>query len=180
MEKSEKATFAGGCFWCMEPVFKTLKGVLSVTSGYIGGVTKDPTYAQVCSGRSGHTEAVQIEFDPTKVSYQKLLEIFWQNHDPTNAQGQFIDEGSQYRPVIFYHTPEQRRAAEESKEALEASGRFLQPIVTEITAAPVFFPAEEYHQEYYKKNPLHYKMYRFGSGRDEFLEDMWGRESKKH
>ena len=158
-----------------------LKGVVSVTSGYIGGHVKNPTYDQVCMGRTGHTEAVEIVFDPKQVSYQQLLEIFWRNIDPTTVDKQFVDEGSQYRTGIFYHSDEQRRLAEESKEALEEEDRFGAPIVTEITFASQFYPAEGYHQGYCKLRPMHYKMYRAGSGRDEYIREVWGDEEKgKH
>ena len=150
----QKATFAGGCFWCMEPPFMDLDGVISVTSGYIGGQVKNPTYEQVCTGRTGHTEAVEIVFDPQKISYEKLLHVFWQNIDPTTVDRQFVDEGSQYRTGIFYHSDEQRRLAEVSKEDLEAEDRFGAPIVTEITAATQFYPAEENHQGYCKLRPM--------------------------
>lgn len=181
MEKNnlEKATFAGGCFWCMEPPFMDLDGVESVTSGYIGGHVNNPTYEQVCTGNTGHTEAVQIVYDPKKISYQKLLHIFWQNIDPTTVDKQFVDEGSQYRTGIFYHSDEQRRLAEESKEDLEAEDRFGAPIVTEITAATQFYPAEGYHQGYCKLRPMHYQMYRAGSGRDEYLDQVWGDDRDK-
>ncbi len=170
----EKATFAGGCFWCMEPCFRIQKGVEAVVSGYLGGGKKNPTYEQVCMGTTGHIEAVKITFDPQKISYSKLLDIFWQNHDPTDLEGQFADRGSQYKPAIFYHNEEQRRSAESSKEALDLSGKFSSPIVTEILPAATFYPAEEYHQNYAQKNALHYKMYRMGSGRQEFLDETWG------
>ena len=172
----EKATFAGGCFWCMEPPYKDLKGVISVTSGYTGGDVKNPTYEQVCSGTTGHTEAVEIVFDPQLFSYKELLDVFWRSHDPTDPGGQFADQGSQYRPAVFYHNEEQRRLAEESKETLELSGRFSQPIATEIVPAVTFYPAEEYHQNYCRKNPAHYKRYRIGSGRQDFLDEIWDNE----
>ena len=178
-EKLQQATFAGGCFWCMEPPFMDLPGVASVTSGYIGGHIKNPTYEQVCTGLTGHTEAVQIAFDPTKISYQKLLTVFWQNIDPTTVDKQFVDEGSQYRTGIFYHSDEQRRLAEESKENLDTEGRFDAPIVTEITAATEFYPAEDYHQGYCRLRPTHYKMYRAGSGRDEYLDQVWGEDKER-
>lgn len=177
--KLEKATFAGGCFWCMEPPYLELPGVVSVTSGYIGGHVDDPTYEQVCTGQTGHAEAVEILFDPAKTSYQKLLDVFWRNIDPTTVDRQFVDEGSQYRTGIFYHSDEQRRVAEESKEKLEAEGRFGAPIVTEITPATVFYPAEKYHQGYCRWNPMHYEMYRAGSGRDEYLDGIWGKDRDK-
>ncbi|MBI5014714.1 MAG: peptide-methionine (S)-S-oxide reductase MsrA [Deltaproteobacteria bacterium] len=172
----EKATFAGGCFWCMEPPFEKLDGVVSVTSGYTGGQKKDPTYEEVSAGATGHAESVEIVFDPRKVSYATLLDVFWHNVDPTVRDRQFCDVGSQYRTAIFYNGEEQKRLAEESKRALEASKRFSSPIATEISAASTFYPAEEYHQDYYRKNPLRYKIYRFGCGRDQRLEELWGRK----
>ena len=173
---TEKATFAGGCFWCMEPPFAKLEGVIDVRSGYTGGKKTDPTYEGVSSGVTGHTEAVQVTFDPKKIGYEKLLETFWKSMDPTDAGGQFADRGNQYRSGIFYHSAEQQRAAEASREKLEKSGRFKSKIVTEITKASNFYPAEEYHQHYYKKNPLRYKYYRYTSGRDQFLDKVWGTE----
>lgn len=170
----EKATFAGGCFWCMESPFDKLPGVVSVTVGYTGGTVKDPTYEQVSAGGTGHAEAVQIVFDPSEVGYEKLLDIFWHNTDPTVTDRQFCDIGSQYRPGIFYHSEEQRLLAGKSKEALEKAKTFKEPIVTEITAAGEFYPAEEYHQHYYKKNPIRYKFYRSGCGRDRRLKELWG------
>jgi methionine-S-sulfoxide reductase len=170
----EKATFAGGCFWCMEPPFEKLDGVVDVMAGYTGGRTKNPTYEDVCSGTTGHAEAVQVTFDPKKISYQKLLDVFWRNIDPTQVNGQFADHGSQYRSAVFYHTPEQKRLAEESKSELAKSGRFQHPIATEIAPASVFYPAEEYHQDYYKKCSLHYQSYSYGSGRKDFIERVWG------
>ncbi len=174
---TELAIFAGGCFWCMEPPFEKLPGVLSVTSGYTGGNTVDPTYKEVSAGRTGHTEAIEIVFDPSQVSYPQLLEILWMNIDPTDGKGQFVDRGNQYRSGIFYLNEEQRVQAEASKQKLERSGRFDKPIVTEIVPATTFYPAEEYHQDYYKKNPLRYKFYRYNSGRDRFLEKAWGNEN---
>ena len=171
----EKATFAGGCFWCMEPPFDKLDGVISTTSGYTGGSEKNPTYKEVSAGRTGHTEAVQIIYDPEKVSYRKLLEVFWMQINPTTPDRQFVDVGSQYRPGIFYHDVEQKKLAEETKMEMAESGRFDGPIVTEITQAGAFWPAEEYHQDYYMKNPKRYKFYRFGSGRDRYLEKIWGK-----
>jgi peptide-methionine (S)-S-oxide reductase len=170
-----KATFAGGCFWCMEPPFDKLDGVTSTTSGYIGGKEESPTYQQVSAGQTGHAEAVQILYDPGKVSYRKLLEVFWMQINPTTPDRQFVDVGSQYRSGIFYHDDEQRRLAEESKKEMAGSGRFEGPIVTEITQAGSFWPAEDYHQDYYTRNPLRYKFYRFGSGRDQYLEKVWGK-----
>jgi peptide-methionine (S)-S-oxide reductase len=167
------ATFAGGCFWCMEPPFDELDGVISTTSGYTGGHKPNPTYEEVSSGATGHTEAVQVVFDPQRINYEKLLAVFWRNIDPITANAQFCDHGTQYRAGIFYHNAEQRRLADESKRALEASGRFKVPIVTEIVAAGPFYPAEEYHQDYYKKNPIRYKFYRTGCGRDQRLAELW-------
>jgi methionine-S-sulfoxide reductase len=169
-----KATFAGGCFWCMEPPFDKLDGVISTTSGYTGGQEKDPTYKEVSAGRTGHAEAVEIIYDPGKVSYRKLLEVFWMQINPTTPDRQFVDVGSQYRPGIFYHNDDQKRQAEESRKEMAESGRFDGPIVTEITRAGDFWPAEDYHQDYYTKNPLRYKFYRYGSGRDQYLEKVWG------
>jgi peptide-methionine (S)-S-oxide reductase len=168
------ATFAGGCFWCMEPPFDELDGVLSTTSGYTGGHKQNPTYEEVSTGTTGHTEAVQVKYDPTRITYERLLEVFWRNIDPVTANAQFCDHGSQYRSGIFYHDAAQRRLAEESKRALETSGRFKAPIVTEIGEARTFYPAEAYHQDYYKKNPMRYKFYRAGCGRDRRLADLWG------
>ncbi|ALC16289.1 methionine-S-sulfoxide reductase [Desulfuromonas soudanensis] len=173
-----RAIFAGGCFWCMEPPFEKLEGVISVTSGYIGGEKKNPTYKEVSAGGTGHVEAVQIVYDPEKVDYEKLLDVFWQNIDPTDGGGQFVDRGSQYRSAIFTLDDTQKGLSEESKERLARSGRFAAPIVTEIVAATTFYPAEEYHQDYYKKNPIRYKYYRWGSGRDQFLDRIWGEERK--
>ena len=169
-----KATFAGGCFWCMEPPYDALDGVLSTTSGYIGGHVDNPSYEMVSSGGTGHTEAVQIVYDPAKVSYRELLEVFWVNIDPTDAKGQFCDRGSQYRSGIFYHSEEQRELAEASKEKLDASERLPKAVVTEVTEAPRFYPAEEYHQDYYQRNKFRYKLYRAGCGRDRVLEKLWG------
>ncbi len=168
------ATFAGGCFWCMEPPFDKLDGVLSTTSGYTGGKTVSPTYKEVSAGGTGHTEAIQIVYDPTRVNYERLLDVFWRNIDPTAADRQFCDRGSQYRSGIFYHDDSQRAAAEESRQRLEQTKPFQGPIVTEITEAGPFYPAEEYHQDYYKKNPIRYKYYRFSCGRDQRLEELWG------
>jgi peptide-methionine (S)-S-oxide reductase len=167
-----KATFAGGCFWCMEPPYDELEGVSSTISGYIGGTKKDPTYEQVSAGTTGHTEAVQITYDPQKVSYEKLLEVFWRNIDPLTANAQFCDSGSQYRSGIFYHDEAQKKLAEASKKRIQT--RFKQPVVTEITAASQFYPAEDYHQDYYKKNSIRYKIYRYGCGRDQRLQELWG------
>ncbi len=177
-ETLEKATFAGGCFWCMQPFFDKLKGVQSTTVGYTGGETKNPTYEEVTSGKTGHAEAIQIVYDPKEVSYEKLLNIYWRNIDPTTKNQQFFDRGTQYRTAIFYHNEEQKRLAEESRVQLGASGKFKKPIVTEIVMASEFYPAEEYHQKYYKKNSFRYEAYHQGSGRDRFFEKIWGKESK--
>jgi peptide-methionine (S)-S-oxide reductase len=170
-----KATFAGGCFWCMEPPYDKLEGVVSTTSGYIGGRTAKPTYEAVSAGGTGHAEAVEIVYDPAKVSYAKLLDVFWRNIDPTVRNRQFCDVGDQYRSAIFYHDAEQKRLAEASKAALAKSKPFPQPIVTEIVPAGVFTAAEAYHQDYYVKNPLRYKYYRYRCGRDQRLEELWGK-----
>jgi peptide-methionine (S)-S-oxide reductase len=170
------ATFAGGCFWCMEPPFDKLEGVISTTSGYTGGHVPNPDYRQVSGGGTGHTEAVQIVYDPSRISYGRLLEVFWRNIDPLDAGGQFCDRGDQYRSAVFYHDAEQQRLAEQSKQELQQGATFVKydkPIVTEITAATEFYPAEEYHQDYYKKNPIRYRFYRHGCGRDRVLETYW-------
>jgi peptide-methionine (S)-S-oxide reductase len=172
--KFEKATFAGGCFWCMEAPFDKLPGVVSVTSGYTGGNMKNPTYKHVSAGGTGHAEAVQIVYDPIRIGYTKLLDVFWHNTDPTVADRQFCDVGSQYRPGIFYHSEEQRLLALKSKGSLEKSKPFKELIVTEVTKAGEFYPAEEYHQQYYKKNPIRYRYYRNGCGRDQRLKELWG------
>jgi peptide-methionine (S)-S-oxide reductase len=169
-----KATFAGGCFWCMEPPFDKLDGVISTISGYTGGHQKNPTYQEVSAGTTGHTEVVEVLFDPTKVSYATLLEVFWHNIDPLTPNAQFCDRGSQYRTAIFYHNEEQRRLAETSKRTLEQSGRFTRSIVTEIVPAAEFYQAEDYHQDYYQKNPVRYKIYRYNCGRDQRLAELWG------
>jgi peptide methionine sulfoxide reductase msrA/msrB len=169
---TQTATFAGGCFWCVESDFEKIPGVVKVISGYTGGSGDNPSYESY--SRTGHVEAVQIFYDPSKISYEQLLEFLWRHMDPTDAGGQFGDRGPQYRSAIFYHDEEQRRLAEKSKEALGKSGRFAKPIVTEIIKFNKFFNAEDYHQDYYKKNPLRYKYYRHGSGRDQFLEKVWG------
>lgn len=170
----EKAIFAGGCFWCMEAPFDKLPGVVSVTSGYTGGHTKNPTYAEVSAGDTGHAEAVQVVYDPSKISYSALLTVFWHNIDPTVTDRQFCDVGHQYRAAIFYRGEQQHASALQSKGALEKSGLLREPVVTEITPASEFYPAEEYHQHYYKKNPLRYKYYRGGCGRDKRLKGLWG------
>ncbi|MGX7184219.1 peptide-methionine (S)-S-oxide reductase MsrA [Enterococcus pallens] len=169
----EKAIFAGGCFWCMVKPFDQMPGIKAVVSGYTGGHVPNPTYEQVGSGLTGHTEAVEITFDPDIISYEQLVEIYWQQTDPTDAFGQFADRGDSYRPVIFYNSPEQKEVAEASKERLQASGRFDKPIVTSIEPAKTFYPAEDYHQDYYKKNKMHYKMYSEGSGRAGFIRKNW-------
>jgi len=168
------ATFAGGCFWCMEPPYDKLPGVISTTSGYMGGSLRNPTYEEVSSGTTGHAEVVQVLYDPSKVSYGKLVEVFWVNVDPTVKDRQFCDAGSQYRTAIFVHSPEQRKVAEASKAALEKSKPFKDPIVTPIVDAGEFWPAEDYHQDYYRKNPVRYTYYRTGCGRDARLKQLWG------
>lgn len=172
-EKIEQATFAGGCFWCMVSPFDEQPGIKEVITGYTGGETENPTYEEVCTDKTGHYEAVQISFDPSVFTYQKLLELFWQQIDPTDSGGQFTDRGTSYRTAIFYHNENQRELAEASKAALAASGRFQQPIVTEILSAGPFYRAEEKHQDYYKKFPFHYNHYREGSGRARFIRENW-------
>ena len=171
--KYEKATFAGGCFWCMEPPFEGLEGVVDVGVGYTGGQKKDPSCEEVCEGDTGHAEAVKITYDPSKITYDRLLDIFWRQIDPTDAGGQFVDRGPQYRTAIFYHTDEQKMLAEKSKAELERSGRYKKPVVTEILPIAEFYMAEEYHQDYYKKESLRYKSYRKHSGRDQVREELW-------
>lgn len=171
----EKATFAGGCFWCMEPFLERIKGVKSVTSGYTGGHTEDPTYEEVSTGQTGHAEAVEVLFDPTETTYTKVLNVYWHNIDPTMVNGQFVDHGSQYRTAIFYHSEEQKRIAEKGKAELTASGRFEEPIATLIVPAKTFYPAEDYHQDFYKKNTFRYKLYHEASGREKFLKKLWGK-----
>ena len=175
---SEIAIFAGGCFWCMQPPYDNLPGIISTTVGYIGGTEDNPTYEEVSTGETGHAEAVQIVFDSTKISYQELLHVFWRNIDPTNPLGQFADRGSQYRTAIFYKNEKQKKVAIQSKKELEQSGKFDKPIVTEIVPASRFYPAEDYHQEYYKNHPLRYNSYKIGSGRAGYLEKTWGEEKK--
>ena len=179
-QKTEKATFAAGCFWCTEEAFDKVAGVVSTTSGYMGGKKKNPTYNEVSTGGTGHTEVVQVVYDPAKVSYEKLLETFWLNHDPTAANHQFCDSGSQYRPEIFFHSDEQRRLAEASKAKWEKDKPFRQRIVTPITPASEFWPAEDYHQDYYKKNPTQYRFYVTGCGRYSRLDSLWGPLRKKN
>lgn len=174
--RRELATFAGGCFWCMVTPFEEMPGIQEVVSGYTGGRTENPTYEEVCSETTGHAEAVQIAYDPEIMPYEKLLGIYWQQIDPTDPGGQFHDRGESYRTAIFYHTEEQRKLAEASKAELEASGRFDRPIVTAIEPAGPFYPAEDYHQDFHRKNPYRYKMYRKGSGRDAFIERHWRME----
>jgi peptide-methionine (S)-S-oxide reductase len=174
-EKRAVATFAGGCFWCMEPPYDKLPGVISTTSGYIGGKTANPTYRQVVAGDTGHAEAVQVVYDPAKITYEKLLEVFWRNVDPHDAGGQFCDRGDSYRTGIFVHDETQLRLAQESKKAIAA--KLKKPVVTEIVLAPKFYPAEGYHQDYYLKNPVRYKFYRQNCGRDDRLRAVWGAEA---
>jgi peptide-methionine (S)-S-oxide reductase len=173
-QKLEKATFAAGCFWCTEEAFEKVPGVISAVSGYTGGKIKGPSYEQVSSGRTGHTEAVEVTFDPAKVSYEKLLDVFWLNHDPTVKDRQFCDSGTQYRPEIFYRDEQQKKLAEASKAKWEKAKPFKQPLLTQITAASEFYPAEDYHQDYYKKNALQYKFYVTGCGRYARLDQLWG------
>lgn len=170
--QTAKATFAGGCFWCMEPPFDKLDGVISTTSGYVGGQKKNPTYEEVSAGGTGHTEAVQVVYDPKKVSYEKLLEVFWHNVDPLVKDRQFCDRGNQYRTAIFYHDETQKRLAEQTKQAV--AKELGKPVVTEIAPASQYYAAEDYHQDYYKKNPIRYKFYRANCGRDARLEQLWG------
>ncbi len=173
-KKLETATFAGGCFWCMESPFEDLPGVVSVTSGYTGGQKKDPTYEEVSAGGTGHAESVEIIFDPMKIGYKQLLEVFWHNIDPTTPNQQFCDRGSQYRSAIFYHDKTQQQLAEESKKKIEAMPKFNRKVFTQVLQASVFYPAEEYHQDFHKKNPIRYNAYRFGCGRDRRLKELWG------
>ena len=172
------ATFAGGCFWCMEPPFDKLDGVVATISGYTGGYAANPTFEEVSTGTTGHLEALQLLYDPAKVSYEQLLEVFWRSINPTDPDGQFVDRGSQYRSAIYYHDADQQRLAEESRQKLDASRRFSRPIVTPILPAGPFYPAEEDHQNYYEKNPIRYKYYRYMSGRDQFLKTIWGEGHK--
>jgi peptide-methionine (S)-S-oxide reductase len=173
-----KAVFAGGCFWCMEEVFENVDGVVSVVSGYMGGTLADPSYEQVSAGGTGHAESVEVLYDPAKVTYAKLLEAFWRNVDPVTPNAQFCDHGSQYRSAIFYLDDEQKRQAEASKAALEQAKRFHEPIVTQIVKADRFYPAEEYHQDFYKRNPIRYKFYKYSCGRAQRLETLWGPPAK--
>ncbi|HYM87969.1 MAG TPA: peptide-methionine (S)-S-oxide reductase MsrA [Nitrospiraceae bacterium] len=170
-----KAYFAGGCFWCMEEAFEKVEGVLSATSGYMGGKVANPSYEEVSAGRTGHAESVEVVYDPAKVSYQKLLDAFWRNVDPITPNAQFCDHGSQYRSAVFVQTDEEKRAADTSKQVIEQSKRFTELIVTQIVLAPPFYPAEEYHQDFYKKNPIRYKLYKYNCGRAKRLEELWGK-----
>jgi peptide methionine sulfoxide reductase msrA/msrB len=175
----EKATFAGGCFWCLEGPFEKLPGVVEAVAGYTGGHTKNPTYEEVCTGKTGHYEVIQISYDPSKTTYEQLLNIFWRQIDPTDPGGQFADRGTQYYTAIFYHSEEQKKIAEKSKEELDKSGLYDKPVVTEILKATEFYKAEDYHQDYYKKCPVRYKTYRYGSGRDTYLENIWKDEKSE-
>lgn len=172
--KLEKATLAGGCFWSMESSFEKVNGVVDVVSGYGGGHKKNPTYEEVEAGETGHMESVEVTYDPSKISYSQILYVFWRNIDPTDPDGQFFDRGAQYRTAIFYHDDEQKRLAEKSKEELGKSGRFGKPIVTQVIPASEFYRAEEYHQDFYKKNPVRYRVYRYASGRDQYFKKIWG------
>jgi peptide-methionine (S)-S-oxide reductase len=176
-EKLAHAAFAGGCFWCMQPPFENLPGVVSTTVGYTGGKTKNPTYEQVSAGETGHAESVEVVYDPSRISYDRLLDVFWHNVDPLTPDAQFCDHGNQYRTAIFYFDDAQRAAAEASKKRLEDSKRFDRPIVTQIVPAGVFYPAEEYHQKYHEKNPVRYRYYRWNCGRDQRLRELWGSEA---
>ena len=176
-QKTQTAVFAGGCFWCTESDFEKVDGVVEVIPGYTGGSSANPTYEQVSAGGSGHVEAVKVVYDPDRLTYAQLLQVFWRHVDPTDGGGQFVDRGSQYRSVIFYSTGEERNLAEASKQNLAASGRFGKPIATEILPLGEFYPAEEYHQDYYKKDPINYRDYRSGSGRDQFLKKAWAGET---
>jgi peptide methionine sulfoxide reductase msrA/msrB len=178
-ESLAKATFAGGCFWCMEPPFEKLEGVIEVTAGYSGGKTENPTYEEVSSGKTGHLESVQILYDPSQISYKELLAVFWRNIDPIDMGGQFADQGPQYHTAIFYHNLEQKQLAEESKEQLSQSGKFDQPIITEIRPYSNFYPAENYHQNYYKSNAGRYNYYKKASGREKYLEKTWKEDEAK-
>jgi len=175
-----EAIFAGGCFWCMETAFEGVPGVLSAVSGYTGGTKKNPTYEEVSSGSTGHAESVKVTFDPSKISYAKLLDIYWHNIDPVSANGQFCDRGTQYRSAIFYLDDAQKKAAEDSKRAIEAKYHLGKPIVTEITRAGEFTAAEEYHQDFFKKSPVRYHTYRLGCGRDRRLKEVWGNDAPSH
>lgn len=173
MAKLKKATFAGGCFWCMQPPFEKLEGVKKVLCGYTGGEKPAPTYREVCSGGTGHLEAVEVTYDPEVTDYDRLLDVFWRQIDPTDPGGQFADRGEQYRPAIFYHDDTQKKKAESSKKALDSSGKFDKPVVTEVRPAKEFYEAEEDHQDYSNKCPVRYTMYKAGSGRDDFIKRVW-------
>jgi peptide methionine sulfoxide reductase msrA/msrB len=173
------ATFAGGCFWCTESDLEKVPGVLKVVSGYTGGFKENPTYEEVCSGRTGHLEAVQVYYDPDRVTYEQLLDVFWRHIDPTDEGGQFVDRGSQYRSAVFYHDEEQKRLAEKSRNAMAKSGKFARPVATELLPLTKFYEAEDYHQDFYKKSPSRYHVYRSNSGRDQFLKKTWGDEQPK-
>lgn len=179
-EGLETATFGSGCFWCAESNFDKLPGVVSTISGFMGGKTKNPTYHEVSTGRTGHVEVVQVKFDPKKISYKKVLDYYWMTTDVVDGGGQFCDRGNQYRPVVFVYSPEQRKIAEEGKAALDASGRFDKPVAVEIRDASDFTPAEDYHQNYYKKNPVRYQTYRWGCGRDQRIKQLWGSNAAAH
>jgi peptide methionine sulfoxide reductase msrA/msrB len=179
-DELEYATFAGGCFWCMEPPFENLDGVHEVIAGYTGGDIENPTYEEVSSGESGHYEAVQVRYDPERITYEELLEVYWRQIDPTDADGQFADRGTQYRTAIFYHNQSQKESAEESKLRLEESGKYDKPIVTEILPYKEFYPAEDYHQDYYQKNPARYEYYKQHSGREDYLEVIWPAEESSY
>ncbi len=179
MANLQKATFAGGCFWCLDPAFRATTGVIEAVVGYTGGTTKNPTYEEVCSDTTGHYEAIQVTFDQDVIPYSELVDIFWRQIDPTDPGGQFADRGSSYRTAIFYHDAEQQKIAIASKEKMNASGIYPGPIVTEILPASEFYPAEEYHQAYYTKEPEHYKFYRYGSGRQPYLEKLWKNQPEK-
>jgi peptide-methionine (S)-S-oxide reductase len=173
--KPAKATFAGGCFWCMEEAFEKVEGVVSVTSGYTGGRVANPNYEEVSAGGTGHAESVEVLYDPAKIGYARLLDVFWRNIDPTTPDRQFCDRGNQYRSAIFYHDEEQKRLAEESKRKVEQTKPFKEPVVTQIVPASPFYQAEEYHQDFYKKNPIRYKFYKHNCGRAQRLEELWGK-----
>jgi peptide-methionine (S)-S-oxide reductase len=170
-----KAYFAGGCFWCMEEAFEKVDGVIAAVSGYMGGTAQNPSYEEVSSGRTGHAESIEVLYDPSKVTYNQLLEAFWRNVDPITPSAQFCDHGTQYRAAIFYQNDQEKRFAEESKQAIEQSTRFTQPIVTQIVMASQFYTAEEYHQDFYKKNPIRYKFYKYNCGRAQRLDELWGK-----
>ena len=177
-QATAKATFAGGCFWCMEEVFDKVPGVVATTAGYMGGQTKNPTYETISTGRTGHAEVVQVEYDPAKITYEKLLDAFWRNIDPTQKDAQFCDYGTQYRSAVFYHNDEQRRAVEASRTALAGNKPFKGEIVTQVAKADVFYPAEGYHQDYHLKNPVRYQFYKSGCGREARLKELWGSRPK--